>query len=72
MKRKTAIKKLMGYGISRNEANKRLTEAHFLGLSNCVAIFFSYFMAQEYIPNSVLYDIDKVYSISKKAGILND
>lgn len=24
MKRKTAIKKLMGYGMSRNEANRRL------------------------------------------------
>lgn len=66
MKRKTAIKELMGYGMSRNEANKRLTEAHFLGFSNRIAVFFSYFMAQEYIPNSVPYEIDKTYEEVKQ------
>jgi hypothetical protein len=50
MKRKTAIKRLMGYGMSRNEANKRLIAAHSLELPNRVAVFFSYLMIQEQIP----------------------
>lgn len=72
MKRKTAIKKLMGYGMSRNEANNRLIAAHSLELPNRVAVFFSYLMIQEQIPNSVPYKIDKVCDVTKKVGILND
>lgn len=71
MKRKTAIKKLMGHGMSRNKANKRLISAHSLGLSNRGAVFFSHLMMQEQIPNSVPYEIDKVCDVTKKAGMLN-
>lgn len=72
MKHKTAIKKLMGYGMSRNEANEKLIEAHFLGLSNRVSVLFPRFMKQEYIPNSVPYEIDKECDIPKKEGMSND
>lgn len=72
MKRKTAIKRLMGHGMSRNKANKRLISAHSLGLSNRGAVFFSHLMMQEQIPNSVPYEIDKAYDVTKKVGMLND
>lgn len=72
MKHKTAVKKLMGYGMSRNEANKRLIEAHFLGLSNRISVLFPCFMEEEYIPNSIPYEIDKECDIPKKEDMLND
>lgn len=38
MKHKTAVKKLMGYGVSRNEANRMLMLCRRLGFPNRFAI----------------------------------
>lgn len=70
MKRKTAIKKLMCHGMSRNKANKRLISAHSLGLSNRGAVFFSHLMMQEQIPNSVPYEIDKAYDVTNYVNLI--
>lgn len=66
MKRKTAIKKLMGYGMSRNKANKRLIAGRSFGLSNRGTVFFSHLMMREHAPNSVSYEIDKSYEEVKQ------
>jgi hypothetical protein len=38
VKRKKVVKILMGYGVSRNEANQMIMRCHLLGFSNRFAI----------------------------------
>ena len=65
----------MGMGYSRNKANERLMDTHFLGLSNRFGVLFQYFMMQVHIPNYVealLMKSMEPYAISKKGGKKNE
>ena len=75
MTRKRAIKKLMGMGYSRNEANARLMDTHSLRLSNRFGVLFQYFMMQADIPNYVevlLMKSMEAYNISKSEVTINE